>query len=459
MRTFLPAVLLAIAINAVAQVPKDTVLTERRALVLGEPRVAVGQNVLAYSPSPTGRYLLALRREPAKDSIVLAPSHWFEPSDLKLVLWDSQTQLAHELANFPSGVYTDTTERRFLTLGITGIHWLTGTDKAIVVMQSKRDDLFPNDESRRDELYNLTELHFVDAAARTVKRLYTDVSERAMACKVFTSPVSPIAVMYLSFGLDPQLRSTFSLQVLDASGTWARTAEFGQDLKLVTNGSWSEDGRFLQLEVRFAPPGQRLSPRVLRFDPTTGKHDLLIGAVPSFGPPEVSRDVVLTSTASSVDGTHPSWWLESTEPTERARRLVTLESRTATLAHGERFVAFVSNGVLFTRMLAVFTLSQYEEWRIEDTKNEALMKAGQIDVAFSVFAQENDDSIPSASELRSALVPYLSSPSILDGFQLATTARSFKDIVDKAATVLGFVQTPVGRVVIYADRRQVWEKK
>lgn len=458
MRVYILTAFLAFAAQAVAQVPKDTVLTERRALVLGEPRVAVAQNVRIVSASPSGRYLLVLRERPDTDSVVLVPPRGPMPKTVHVVLWDSVTEQSRELAVL-NGVVIHEWKEQFgsnFHERITQIRWLTGIDKAVLSVNSVQRDARTGIEANRREAY------FVDAPNSSLKRIYSEPQSPIIDCTFSVSPISPVAVKTVNLTSESSAEVKATLQVLDSNGSWGPEVRLPSTVSFPGESSWSEDGRLFQIAVRYRREGERFSSRVLRFDPTTRDYELAIGAFASYQVEAVTSDARLVNTQAmneEIEDSAPvAWWLESTIATERPKRMVTPSATRALLPNRERFVAFVSNGVLFTRKIAEFSLAQYGKWRDEDIKQDAIARADRIASGFLAFARKNDGAILSSGGYESAILEYLVGPEDFKGFTLVTRATNLSQIADRKSTVLGYVETPVGRAVIYADQHSEWKE-
>jgi hypothetical protein len=226
---------------------------------------------------------------------------------------------------------------------------------------------------------------------------------------------------------------------------------------------WSEDGRTLQLEIEKIPDGGgRLVQRVLQFNPMTGAYTDVIGPVPSYKPRAIEIDVKLEPEMKVLEApleSRPiySWWLASTTESEQPKAVVSEHAFGAVLPAGEKFVAYVTNGTLYTRQVIELSLDQYKQMREAALRTETLSRAKQIGLAYALYAADHDDTLGPDFKV-SDLEVYLKNGSMLTGFTMVWQGGNFNDVKDPANTVLGYVDGNGGRAVIYLDSHVKWEK-
>jgi prepilin-type processing-associated H-X9-DG protein len=226
---------------------------------------------------------------------------------------------------------------------------------------------------------------------------------------------------------------------------------------------WSSDGRTFQLEVQTQPDGSDApTPRVLKFDPATGSFQDVLGPVPSYDNKKPERDVKVTYDMTPLENFPEkrmvaTWWLTSTTETEHSKAVIAEHAMGAFLAQGDKFVAYIVNGTVFTRQIIELTIAQYEQMRDGAARAEILSKAKQVALGLIIFAADHDNTISSDFKL-SDLGPYLKNNSVLDGFVMVFTGGSLRDVAGPANTVLGYTEGPGGRAVAYVDGHVVWEK-
>ncbi len=454
-RALLLLVLLAPAAFAQRQPEQSLVLTASRALMLLEPRTAVSQNALNLSVSPSGRYLVAVQEVPSERPLELgkpAPG----PKVKRIVIWDSTTGATREIP-LPMDVIA----------GQVFLRWIAGTEKLLVSTPMDVIEVSAPGAAQGHPpmLQRLTEWQILDAQSGLMKKVFSDDGRSNKVIQIAVSPVSPIAVKVETlFGRSgPQTDSTVSLQTMRIDGSWGNTVKLPR--VIVNSGAigWSPDGRTFQLEVQTLPDGgDAPTPRVLKFDPATGSYEDVLGPVPSYDKKEPERDVKVTYDVTPLENfpakrTLATWWLTSTTETEHGKAVIAEHAMGAFLAQGDKFVAYIVNGTVFTRQIVELTLAQYEQMRDGAARAETLSKAKQVALGLMMLAADNDDTISADFKL-SDLAPYLRNNSILEGFVMVFTGGSLRDVKDPANTVLGYTEGPGGRAVAYMDGHVKWEK-
>ncbi|MEO7716857.1 MAG: hypothetical protein ABIY70_11675 [Capsulimonas sp.] len=125
-------------------------------------------------------------------------------------------------------------------------------------------------------------------------------------------------------------------------------------------------------------------------------------------------------------------------------------------------IAFVAHGDVFLANLIKRPANRREQlaagepWRCPEDGITASSNLKQIALGILQFTQDNDDHLPTASEFRQAITPYLhdDSPFSLGGCQFIYRAPknlSYSSIVAPADIIIGEMVTPCGRIVVYAD--------
>jgi hypothetical protein len=131
----------------------------------------------------------------------------------------------------------------------------------------------------------------------------------------------------------------------------------------------------------------------------------------------------------------------------------------ALLPTGEKFVAYVVNGTVFTRQVIELDLRQFREARLAALKTEAISKAKQAALAAIMFSADHDNSLPPGLDPMKDLLPYVRNASVLEGFEMVFGGGSLLGVEDPTNTVLGYIQTDYGRAVAYLDGHVKWEEE
>ena len=454
-RAFLTLTVLASA-AAFGQAPTDHVVTAKRALILGEPRIAVGQLVYSYSTSPSGRYLVAVREVPNPAPVDLQRQFVPEPLGKQIVVWDSQTGQTKEIA------LDDETFLQTLR-----VEWFLGTDRAVVSLTYRNTSANPIISGERRPL-RATETpgkdaFLLDPAKVTLHRLASVKREFGEDWRISLSPVAPLAVkattVYGEFDQDH-----LTLQTLNPGGTWGTEVRLPKEMVMLGESGWSPDGRTFQVVVTQQTERRTYEKRVLLFHPTDGGFEVVNPPVPQFSPPVSESDVSLSREVTSLEEAAgprsvQTWWLKSATPSERTATLVSEHAVHALLPASEKFVAYVINGTVFTRQIIELDLRQFREARMAALKAEAISKAKQAALAAIMYSVDHDDTLPPGLDPMRDLLPYAKNSSVLEGFEVVFGGGSMLDVKDPSNTVLGYIQTDYGRAVAYLDGHVKWENK
>ncbi|MEX2243091.1 MAG: hypothetical protein WD716_04500 [Fimbriimonadaceae bacterium] len=452
-RAFLTLAVLASAF-ALGQGPTDHVVTAKRALILGEPRIAVGQQVQSYSTSPTGRYLVAVREVPSPAPVDLQRQFVPPPLGKQIVVWDSQTGQTKEIA------LSDETLLQTLK-----VDWFQGTDRAVVSLTYRNTSANPIVSGERRPV-GATERpgmegFLLDPAKASLQRLASTKREFGEDWSMNVSPVAPFAVkattVFGKYGPDG-----LAMQTLSANGTWGPEVRLPKELVALGERGWSPDGLTFQAVVTQQTERLRPEKRVLLYSPTTGSYEIVNAPVAQFSPQVVESDVALSREVTALDeAAGPrsvlTWWIKSTTPTEQATVLVSEHAVHAVLPKGEKFVAYVFNGAVFTRQIFELDLKQFREARMAALKTEAISKAKQAVLAAIMYSSDHGDALPPGLDPMRDLLPYVRNSSVLEGFEMVFGGGSLLDVKDPANTVLGYIQTDYGRAVAYLDGHVKWE--
>jgi hypothetical protein len=456
------ALIAIVALGAVsaAQVPPGTLITTGRVLIVGEPRAVTGQNVVQLSSSPSGRYLLVVRENPVAQSVLAPPpSNYNKP--VALELWDSQTGGLRELASFDQLEMIQLvegyspTQRGEYYMDRARVDWITGADKAIVsVTIVKPTPLKSGMPETVDRFYRSS--FFLDAKNGTFRRIYSQEDEGGHSVRIVPCPVSPVAVKCVA----EDGRNGVTLQTLSADGTWGIATRTSNSVLSIGQSAWSADGTKFHLEVKTLPEGaSRIANLILTYVPGQQGYQLEPGPLSSYEAPAMTRELTLVKEQLGEGASPPSRWkLRTVATSEEFTFTVSVGAQFAYLPVCEKFVAYVVDGVLFTRILHEITRSQLGAWQAEGIKEDAIRRAERIAGAVSIFARENNDAIPSALDVQSgALAATLVSAEELKGFKYTCIAKKMGEVQDSATAAFGYIETPVGRAVIYLDQSVKWE--
>jgi hypothetical protein len=453
---------LAVAL-CLSQVPPGTILTSERVLVVGEPRAVAGQDVVQLSSSPSGRYLVVVRETPSAQSVLVPPPKQYGRA-AAIDLWDSQTGELRELASFERlgkialVVGYSPTQRGEQYMDRARIDWLAGVDKAIVSVTIVKSGPLevPGSLETVDQFY--TDSFFLDAQRGTLRRIYSEESEGGHHFRIVPSPTLPLAVKCVV----ENGRNGITLQTLSSDGSWGAATRTSKNVFSSDQAAWSPDGTSFQVEVTALPEGAtRNAKLVLIYLPGKDGYELVPGPLGQYQAPSSMRDVTLVKEALAEGEPYanlPSRWTLQTDGSEMSAFIVSVGAQMAYLPNGERFVAYIVDGVLFTRLIREVSRSQLQAWQDAELKADAIRRAERLASAVWFFARDNNGEIPSSLDIQSgALDRVLIRVEDLKGFRYACTAKNMNEVRNRATTVLGYIETTVGRAVIYLDQSVKWE--
>ena len=447
--------LYASAQGGAQQPDMSVVLTGERALMVLPPRLVAAGDVYNVSTSPSGRYLVAFQEVPSERPLELGKQPP-EPKAKNIVVWDSLTGGTRTLV-LPKELETRT----------ASVQWFAQSERALVQVSSWKSENEPGDPSGEPRMRLRREWHVLDPVRAELRRVFVETPGTDFGSRIVTSPVEPIAVkvhVHSQVVATGHVKSEFTLQVLTADGQLRSPVDLSRGYWLGKGSAWSPDGRTFQIEVGKTPPGGgELIPRVIQFNPTTGSYTDVAGPVPSWRAAMEVRDVTLTNETKTVeDFPAPravrTWWLASVAQTETPRALVAGDAVATLLPNGERFVAYLVGGALFTRQILQLPIDKYREMKEAAEHAELLSRGKQIGLAAAMYAADYDDVLQPGFTTQD-LMPYAKNSAVFDGFTLVFPGGNLKDVKDLANTVLGYIEGPGGRAVVYLDSHVKWEKK
>jgi prepilin-type processing-associated H-X9-DG protein len=125
-------------------------------------------------------------------------------------------------------------------------------------------------------------------------------------------------------------------------------------------------------------------------------------------------------------------------------------------------IAFVAHGDVFLANLIKRPANQQERlaggepWRCPEDGTTAASNMKQIALGILQYTQDNDERLPTASEFRQAITPYLQDESLFSlgdcQFIYHAPKNLSYDIINAPADlIIGEMDTPCGRIVLYAD--------
>ncbi len=440
----------------------DTVLTPTRALVVVEPLMIVGSFASSMSVSPNGRYLVAQRMIVSTAPISIERPR-IGPEGVELVIWDSATGSTRTIP-LPNNAHPQTAQ----------LSWFGGTNKAIVEVAFSNYPV--RDAEGKEHIVGFaSEAYILDAANGTMRLARDSKDYLTRSWRFVASPLSDVAVevsaeiersvpQAVIVGSDAVTQKTpqFSLRTLSADGTWGPLIKLPATHFVSGRKGWSVDGSELLLECQvYGQPGGRPVPMVLHFNPATGETYETTGAMASYEPPPSKSDVALerkTIVLEEGSAKRPtqSWWLRSKTETERPVAFVAEHADLAVLPMGDKYIAYLQNGVVFVRQIIELNLQQYESMFSAAQRSALLSNAKQVGLAAIMYAMDHDEVIPDGIDPTRDFMPYLRNEKVLSGFVWVFPGGKLSDIKNPAETMMGYIEGPGGRAVTYMDGHVKW---
>ncbi|MER3474402.1 MAG: hypothetical protein C4335_10310 [Armatimonadota bacterium] len=401
----------------------EAVLTAREAVVVAPRQLVAPPQVEVAEWSPSGRYLVVV-------TVQTRVRSWQSPpEELGWVayVWDNTRQQTRQAGKGGAG---DLLER---------FYWLPRTESAIAVLRQPVGQAEDGQFRRMLLLLNASQ-----ASLKTLAVLPDGV-------EVIASPVTPM-VLLVEEG---------SLRIVRADGTLSAPVPVPEDVSnelRFSRRKWSRDGQRIFWQAQQGGTWRAI--------------DLSTGAIAPAEPPPQEREEpsaqpgttigvrVVTESVGSGESRASTrvLWLES----EKSRALLCADVESAMMSPRGDAVFYVSQGAGFVAPLIRVPREVYEQARQEATRATIVSNARQIGLALLLYVQDYDEMFPPASaDIQALLMPYVRNEMIFNFpgtvFTYVLDAKSLRDIDRPAETMVGYVQAPGGRAVIWADGHVTWQ--
>lgn len=426
------------------------VTTKTEAFAVFPAQMVVPGLVRHFEISPDARYLLAVRVNVPriKTNFLITESELFEndfPDTLFLTVHDRVRNETFEV-------------QKLATRGLVGfdIKWSAEPGVALMLTHHVEGDR-PETARYRTEI---TRVSAADRQSRPIGKVPAEVAAGAVAFVVV--PKQPSYIVYGPLTRMNGQRRQVQLMQYDTRGN--------------LQGQMMTDVRVDRAGLRFLADG--VTPAVVGVGamqeegagPTTWTFDIRRGSATeteerlALWIPEQSRDLGFSRAKHVVDNGGvkeiiEGLWLEAVDPAEKPRTLLDMQATFGSIASDHSYLAYVANGALFVRPLERMSLAEFRSIEELSVKNRAIQRAKQVGVAANIYAADYDDYFPMAHNFKEALLPYTKNESIFEGFIYVYTGGSLTSIESPTTTVIGYVETPFGRAVVFADSSVRWEPR
>ena len=137
--------------------------------------------------------------------------------------------------------------------------------------------------------------------------------------------------------------------------------------------------------------------------------------------------------------------------------VVTTDGKGGDLAPYETAVGFVSQGNAMVRPLAKVPLEAFRQAKLAALRTKLLTQAKQVGLALLMGCNDNGDNFPTnQGNWQAGLLQYSNDSNVFDGFNYTFGGGNASDIESPATTVLGYIDGPGGRAVVYTDGHAKW---
>ena len=424
----------------------ETVLTDSEAYLLLPPELISGPVVAQATSSQSGRNLAVLRmsmRLSAENIPSAAAPNPPPPSQqYELIFWNAAirkpTSLWQSSQPFTNVRFTD---------------WMPTTETLFAIA----DRVIPPDPSQpsRPPAHEWKVLLLGLGIERAVP-LSVPLGDYSLV-QVEMSPRKPLGVLEL---ISDSSAQSEALYLVHPNGRMGARIDVPASARYVVG--WDSEGNPTVVNISAGPQGARAVGVV---DPRNGH----VSPMPKEQPrPEIIRPAQITgplrivtkrhslTESNTTQQTNPIW-LESPTKTDNPRALLTADGTDATFVPGGTGVRFQSqNAYWFTPVLKM-NKEAYMTARRAAERMVALSNAKQLGLAAIMFAQDNDEVLPSPDGIQEKLMPYLQNTALFSSFTYTYAGGAMSDIVSPSETILGYVAGPGGHAVLYADGHAKWQ--
>lgn len=425
------------------------------------PELAIGPLVGEFKISPDGKYILALRAEPTRQP--LTPTVETRPvremgEELILTGYDVERREAFDLMRLP---FDSLSQLRYL-----GRVEFEFTQPGVAVLAYPEE--LP-EEKEDDPAWRLNFVR-VSLANRSVTPTgsildgFIAVNEKQSTRLQVPGGLTFSHGQPLGVVLGGGHGSLLVVQSLDANGNLGKSITIGGSYVALRSG-WSKDGMQMFLEVREYDRGAgTTSPaaRAVVVDFLDGSATFTNEVLTPYEPLGLAGQVDIVPVGHDLRRNNgfykmPGLWLEPSEPTGLPPLFLAGESEAYEVAENLSLIAYTSHGALFIRPVATMPLQAFREAQVQDTRTVAMEQGRMLGLAAIMYAVDHDDQFPPTGTWPQSAYPYMKEISYADKFVLLLAGRKYEG--DMSKVVVGYIETPYGRAVVYGDTSTRWEPK
>ena len=415
------------------------VVAGETAYLLGDAEQVAGPGVTWASAAPGGRYLLCERRRPLSSNPLIEPQT--APVEDSLILWDTKTRKSSTLLRL--------NERPDLNASYTLFTWLG--DSTALVRESQTNQGDDGKPMERQTMLMVNVRGGIQRVSLSPLTIPTFPIVHPRMPLVTIQEVTPFGNVGLSLSIvrgGVVSRISFPRPSLDAIGwsedggrLYLRSDTFDDKREPKRQTSWfalDRAGRLLDLPQK---------PEDLAKEPVVATLPLRVGP--------------LSSKLTTDKTTEPikTLWLVAADGSSKLRVAADVDTQLAFVLPDLSAVAYRQNGALFAAPLTALDKVAFEELLARARKKKTITDAKQVGLALMMYCQDYDEEFPpSGANLTETVNPYLKNEDILNGFQFTYAgSRKLAEIEKPAETILGHINGPGGRAVVFADGHVRWE--
>lgn len=413
------------------------VFTEREAVMVASREFVAPPEVVEGKWSPDGRYAIVVRRY----ARLTDPRNPREQFQWSILVWDNRQRRTVEVWKGTGGEKL-----------VHEIHWMAGAPVALLEVEGGVREVAENVVEKTTVFARL------HAATGTLKIL----GEPGRWLEVNVSPVKPFAL----------LLGERDYQVLRADGTLSAPIPYEQVFAPGESrrpswawmlGTWTPDGTKLVTVLLGKAPEGKPEGNLILIDPLAGKSQPVSQEPPLYEP--ASRRLPLRvemvegelKAGDSVAKVRSAWLVGA-----KGRVLLCADAQTADLSPSGDSVWYVSQGAAWVAPLRKLNREQYEALHREALGERAMSNAKQIGLALAMYVQDYDETFPpNTGDVQAILMPYVKNEEIFNlpgtNFFYLMNMETLASIDKPSETMVGYIQTPYGRAVIWVDGHVTWQ--
>lgn len=386
--------------------------------------------------SPSGSYLAVVRSElpftySQMKEVALGRAPQLTPEQVKgqqeLLIWNANSHKSKTLLSMPGG------QGR-----VESIEWFNKSDVLLVALHKTETDK--------------TTYSLVNPSTGTMRPLMDATGSPAASVMLSASGD-------FGFVISPSADSGTDRQV----GLFGPKGFYGKTVPLPSKmiGPFvGERGGVLAVRTSGEGKNRKHDYFALNFNngtlnPTTEKYTFK-ELDPKPGQPTTPTDRVKVERNNASAEASVIWFaLDGAKPKDYA--VVTTDGSNPILSPNGEAIAYESQGILMVRQAVPISLEQFTAMRNAAERAAILSKVKQVGLALLMYASDADDVMLGRNDnWQTTIMPYLKDASLMSGFVLTFQGGSMNSVESPASEMLGYIDGPGGRAVVYVDGHAKW---